>query len=84
MFRIPCGIKTSESEIYDCVQLTCNLWVVTKRSLIGGYQRIGVTYCLCLQGIKWRRYIPPKLWKPRTRLHGVTAQKKVIQIFTAF
>jgi hypothetical protein len=37
------------------------LWVVTPCELVGRYQRFGETYCLHLQGRKWKQYYPPKL-----------------------
>jgi hypothetical protein len=30
--------------------------------IVGTYQSIGGTYCLHLQGLRWREYVHPKYW----------------------
>jgi hypothetical protein len=55
----------------DCALLGSDtaVWLVVNH-------RFGGTYRLCLQD-------PPKRWKPSVKLHGVSAQKTTIHIFTA-
>jgi hypothetical protein len=35
--------------------------VVITYTLVSGYQHFGATYCLHLQGRKWKQYVPSKL-----------------------
>jgi hypothetical protein len=50
-------------------------WIITSCGLVGRYQRFGGTYCLYLQGWRWKQYVPPKRWYLPTSQHGVTSQK---------
>jgi hypothetical protein len=61
------------------------LWVVAPCSLLCCYRRFGRTYILHLQErsckIRWRRYVPPKLWQKPTRFHRVTTRKIIIHVY---
>jgi hypothetical protein len=61
------------------------LWVVTPCRLVGRCQRFGETYCLHLQGCRWRQYVFPKRWCNTylTSLQGVTTQEDDVVIITA-
>jgi hypothetical protein len=45
------------------------------RGLVGRNQHFWKTYCLHLQGWRWRQYVSLKLWFLPTSPHGVTTQK---------
>jgi hypothetical protein len=45
-------------EVITAVRMAMLLfWVVTSCGLVGKYQRFGETYCLQLQGWRWRQYV---------------------------
>jgi hypothetical protein len=50
----------TKTELIFEVFMAVKMYVVMPCSLAGGYQCFRGTYCLLLQGRKWRRYIPPK------------------------
>jgi hypothetical protein len=54
------------------------VWVVMLYVLVGGYQHFGETYCLHLQPLSWKQYVPPKRWYLPTSPHDITIQKTTI------
>jgi hypothetical protein len=51
------------------------IWVVMLYGPVAGYQRIGETYFLHLQGLRRRQYVSSKLWYPPSSPHSIITEK---------
>jgi hypothetical protein len=75
-FPIPKEENDMKFEVLPAVKMSMLVfWVVTPCGLAVRYQRLRGTYCLHLQGWKWRKYVAPKRCYPPLSPQGVTTQK---------
>jgi hypothetical protein len=64
-------------DVFTEVRMMMIFRVLLPCRLIRRCQRSGETYCLHLQGGRWRLYVSPKRWHLPTSLHGAKTQKNI-------